>query len=160
VSNLADVPAFLRRETRTDEAVFHVLDARAACGAGYLNADYPEVMRALVMTAADARKKVGSANRGGSIQILMASGTSMAPTIAPEDLLFVETAVTDYQGEGIYLIRHDRELLCKRLSMVGRVLTVSSDDGKTPAWSWQDRPEGDAIVGRVVCVLPMSFKKL
>jgi len=149
-----------RIRPKSGEVAFYVLDAHAACGDGALNADYPEIVRALVMTEAEARKLVGSLNKTGSIQVILASGDSMTPTIQPRDLLFVDTHLRDYRGEGVYLLLHGQELLCKRLSMVGRILTVSSDNKRTPSWAWKDRLEDDRIIGRVVCVLPMNFTRL
>lgn len=143
----------------TDYAVFPLLDAHAARGNGYMNADYPEVVRSIALTAAEATELVGSANRAGTVQVILAKGDSMTPTIEPRDLLFVDTAVREYSGEGIYLLRHGGELLCKRLSMSGRTLTVTSDNQKTPSWKWKDRDKTDTIIGRVLCALPMTFKR-
>lgn len=49
-----------RHMTHTpDAATFRVLDARAACGAGCINADHPELVRPLVLSAEEARALVG-----------------------------------------------------------------------------------------------------
>jgi hypothetical protein len=105
------------------------------------------------------RFTTGSINKSGSIQVIVATGDSMTPTINPRDLLFVDTAVTEFSGDGIYLIRRDHGLSCKRLSMAGRTLLVTSDNPVARDWKWKDKRESDAIIGRVMAALPMTFKQ-
>lgn len=143
----------------SDSVVFNLLDARAACGNGAINAEYPEIVRTLAMSPGEAQRLIGSTNRSGSIQIIAASKDSMTPEIQPDDLLFVDTAVREYAGEAVYILLHGGELVCKRLSLVGKTLTVSSDNKAYPSWPWNERPGETAIVGRVLRVLPMTFKK-
>jgi hypothetical protein len=143
-----------------DSVIFHQLDIAAACGDGYQNVDYPELVRSIILTRAEAREALGSYNLSDSIQIIAATGESMAPTIKPRDLLFVNTSVKEYRGEGIYLLTRRYEgLICKRLSMAGRTLMVSSENQTIPSWKWKDREDTDAIVGRVLVALPMDFKR-
>ena len=142
--------------------LFPVLDVHAACGDGYLNIDYPEIVRSIVLTPEEAQEYIGSNNKDERIKVVMAIGDSMTPTIQPRDLLFVDTAIAEYKREGIYLLRLDGEVVCKRLSKAGKILTVSSDNTDTnlPIWRWEDRGETDAIIGHVICALPMAFKRL
>lgn len=140
-------------------AVFYQLDVEAACGDGRQNADYPEIVRAIVLSDTEAREHIGSLNNSGSIRVIVATGDSMVPTIQPRDLLFVDTAVTEFSGDGIYLIRRDHGLSCKRLSMAGRTLLVTSDNPVARDWKWKDKRESDAIIGRVLAALPMTFKQ-
>lgn len=142
-----------------DAATFHVFDVHAACGNGYQNGDYPDVVRTIVMSPEEAINRIGSVNKSGSIKVIVARGDSMTPTIAPDDLLFVDTAISEYTCEGIYILLHDRQVVCKRLSKAGRTLTVSSDNKKTPSWAWDDRLEQDRIIGRVLCALPIKIRK-
>lgn len=143
---------------RGEVATFEVLDAKAACGPGAVNSDYPEVVTSLAMPIAEAQRFIGTPNRRGTVKIIVAAKDSMAPTIKPNDLLFVDTSVNEYSGESIYVIAHGGELLCKRLSLVGRKLMVISDNTAYPAWEWDERPESTRIVGRVLRALPMDFK--
>lgn len=142
-----------------DQCLFEVLDVRAACGDGAVNADHPEVVSSMLVPSAVAQALIGTTNRRGTVKIVTAAKDSMVPTINPEDLLFVDTSVTEYAGEAVYLIRHGGELLCKRLSLAGRDIVVSSDNDKYPQWKWSERPDETCIIGRVVRVLPMQFKK-
>lgn len=142
-----------------DSATFHVLDVKAACGNGHHNHDYPETVRTLIMSPEEAQRLIGSQNKHGAIQVILASKDSMAPAIQPDDLLFVDTSIKDYIGEAVYILLHGDELVCKRISLVGRELTVSSDNKAYPSWPWHERPEETKIIGKVIKALPMSFKK-
>lgn len=143
----------------TDVAVFDLLDVKVACGEGVYNLDYPEVVRSMAMPIDVAQQLIGSANKSSAIKIIVAAKDSMVPTINPDDLLFVDTSVQEYLGESIYILLHGNELVCKRLSLVGKHLTVISDNTAYPTWLWDDRPEATRIVGRVLRALPIAFKK-
>lgn len=142
-----------------DNARFDQLDVRAACGDGYTNEDHPEVVSTMFLPAQVAQEMLGTTNRNGNIKLITAAKDSMAPTINPDDLVFVDVAVNEYVGETVYLILHGNELLCKRLSLVGRDIVVSSDNKSYDSWKWSDRPDATRIIGRVVRVLPIQFKK-
>lgn len=144
---------------QSDNVRFDQLDVRAACGDGYSNDDHPEVVSTMFLPAQVAQEMLGTTNRNGNIKLITAAKDSMAPTINPDDLVFVDTAVNEYVGETVYLILHGNELLCKRLSLVGRDIVVSSDNKSYPDWKWSERPDATKIIGRVVRVLPIQFKK-
>ncbi|MGG4774856.1 helix-turn-helix transcriptional regulator [Paenalcaligenes sp. Me52] len=141
-----------------DIAIFERLDVRAACGSGIGNSDYPEVLSTMSMPIGMAQKMLGTTNKANSVKIVMASRDSMVPTINPDDLLFVDVSVNEYVSEGVYLLVHDKDLVCKRLSRPGRDVMVTSDNNKYPSWKWSERPEDTRIVGRVIRALPIQFK--
>ncbi|SDH25824.1 S24 family peptidase [Nitrosomonas sp. Nm132] len=147
------------KEHTNASAFFHILDVKAACGEGHFNNDYHEIVRSIEMEPNEAQHLIGSMNRNNKIQIVIASKDSMAPTIQPDDLLFVDMSIKDYAGEAIYILLHGGELICKRLSIVGKTLMVSSDNKFYQSWPWDDRMEGTRIIGRVIRALPMTFKK-
>lgn len=146
-------------EPRRDLVLFDLLDVQAACGDGIINDDYPEVVSSMSMPVGIAQQLIGTTNKTGSIKIIVAAKDSMVPTIEPDDLLFVDTSIQEYVGETIYVLLHGDELVCKRLSLVGRDLTVTSDNAAYPAWLWSEKPESTRIVGRVMRALPIAFKK-
>lgn len=135
---------------------FDVLDARASCGPGAVNADYPVVVQSIEMPKEIARQLIGRTD--DAVRIIRATHDSMVPTINPDDLLFIDTTVTEFQAEGIYLVLHGRELVCKRLSIIGKRLKVTSDNKFYESWLWDERLEDDRIVGKVLRALPMDFK--
>lgn len=140
-----------------DSATFNVLDIRAVCGDGVINSDYPETIRTLVMSLSEAHDLFGTTNRNGRIKIITAHKDSMIPTIIPGDVLFVDTLINEFVGEAIYLLLHGGELICKRLSIVGKTLTVSSDNSVYKSWSWEDRDAQTRIVGKVI---PVVWRKI
>ena len=156
--------SFLKRESigltklQKDTAFFNVLDVKVACGDGAENKDYPEVMSTISMPLSVAQKMLGTSNRSNTIKIVMAARDSMVPTINPEDLLFVDISIVEYISEGIYLLVHDSDLVCKRLSRPGKDIVVTSDNQTYPPWRWSDRPDNTRIVGRVLRALPIQFK--
>jgi len=141
---------------RTDIARFDVLDIVASCGPGVVNTDYPEIVHAIEMPVEMARRMIGRTD--SAVKVIRASKDSMHPTINPNDLLFVDTSVIEFKGEGVYLIQHGGDLLCKRMSRVGKTLMVTSDNAHYPPWAWDERMHDTRIVGSVLRALPMDFK--
>lgn len=144
---------------KPDIALFDLLNIRAACGESVVNQDYPEVVTSIAMPVDVARQLIGATNKNSSIKIIVAAKDSMVPTINPDDLLFVDTSVQEYIGETIYILLHGNELVCKRISLVGKNLTVTSDNEAYPPWLWSDKPDATRIVGQVLRTLPIEFKK-
>lgn len=142
-----------------DQSVFAQLDVQAICGNGRPAPDHPEVVSMMTMPVGMAQSLLGTTNRLGLVKIVSAANDSMAPTIEPDDLLFVDTSVVEYTTEGVYLLVHDSGLICKRLSRPGKDIIVSSDNPFYKSWKWNERPEQTRIVGRVLRALPIQFKK-
>lgn len=142
-----------------NQAVFALLDVRAACGTGIAASDHPEVVSMMSMPIGMAQTLLGTTNKAGAVKIVSAANDSMAPTIEPDDLLFVDTSTIEYMTEGVYLLVHDGHLICKRLSRPGKDIIVSSDNPHYKSWNWSDRPDQTRIVGRVLRALPIQFKK-
>ena len=147
------------QDSTEEMAVFEMLDAKAACGNGALVSDHPEVVSMMSMPIGMAQSLLGTANKVGAVKIVSAANDSMAPTIEPDDLLFVDTSISEYVSEGVYLLVHDGNLICKRLSRPGKDIIVSSDNPHYKSWNWQERPDQTRIVGRVLRALPIQFKK-
>lgn len=135
-----------------------VLDVRAACGNGYINGDYAPVLKRIEISKEDAWQ-IGIPIKDG-ICLFKATGDSMEPGIYDSDHLLVDTTIIQYEGQGVYVLNHGGELLCKRLSMKGSVLTVSSDNTAYPAWAWQDKPDTTHIIGKVTVRLRLDWKKM
>jgi SOS-response transcriptional repressor LexA len=152
-SNAAVIPF----ASRHDLIRFDVLDVVAACGPGAVNSDYPEVIHSIEMPVDVARRLIERTN-GDIVKIIRATHDSMTPTIQPDDLLFVDTSARTFNGEGVYLLLHGGELICKRLTYVGRTLTVVSDNTHYPSWAWDEKLDDTQIVGKVLRALPMDMK--
>lgn len=144
---------------QADQSTFAQLDVQAVCGNGRLAPDHPEVVSMMTMPVGMAQSLLGTTNRLGLVKIVSAANDSMTPTIEPDDLLFVDTSIVEYTSEGVYLLVHDKGLICKRLSRPGKDIIVSSDNSYYKPWKWIERPEQTRIVGRVLRALPIKFKK-
>ena len=74
------------------------------------------------------------------------SGPSMSPTIRPGEWVAIDPDVTQFAGEGIYLVAFERPgsvpvPQMKRLKVVEGMLMVVSDDALYPPF-----PAGDGLV--------------
>ena len=118
--NLSDDPS-------DDHIRFERLDVIAALGDGYINNETAEVVDFVHVDKAWAREKLGG--NLSRIQVITARGDSMQGTIEDGDVLFVDTSVRSFEGEGIYLLSFADGLKAKRLqASVGGGLLVISDN--------------------------------
>ena len=110
-----------------DHIRFERLDVIAALGDGYINNETAEVVDFVHVDKAWAREKLGG--NLSRIQVITARGDSMQGTIEDGDVLFVDTSVRSFEGEGIYLLSFADGLKAKRLqASVGGGLLVISDN--------------------------------
>ncbi len=144
-------------EKSTGTAAFDVLDVKASCGPGYLNRT-ETIISQLKMPSERALELIGTTNPYGTIKLITATGDSMIPTINAGEQLFVDTGIREYIGQGVYLLLHGGELICKRLSLVGSAIEVSSDNSFYKSWLWKDKPEETIIVGKLIRSMPIQIK--
>ena len=120
------LPAITESESE-DSIRFPRLNAEATCGAGTINDHYIEVVDYVTVAAAWAREKLGG--NLNKIQVITARGDSMGPTIENGDVMFVDTSVEAFDGDGLYLLWYIDGLKAKRLqSTVGGGLMIISDN--------------------------------
>jgi phage repressor protein C with HTH and peptisase S24 domain len=124
------------------------LDATAAMGEGVINSDYPEIIGSIDIAASYLRNVFGYVPPAGRLRIITGRGESMAPKIMPGDTLIVDTGITAYQGDGIYLINSGHGQQIKQLQDRGDALYVCSVNPDYPAFP---APRSLVIGGRV-CV--------
>lgn len=132
----------------TREGYVHVqqLDATAGMGEGVENLDNPDVIRAIDFEPGYIRSIVGFVPAPGRLCLISGSGDSMMPTIQPGDAVVVDTGITSFDGDGIYLINMGNGHQIKRLIDRG-VIHVASENK-----SYGDPfpiPEGTLIGGKV-----------
>lgn len=132
----------------TREGYVHVqqLDAAAGMGDGVENVDNPDVIRAIDFEPGYIRSIVGFVPAPGRLRLITGSGDSMQPVIQPGDAVVVDTAITSFDGDGIYLINMGNGHQIKRLIDRG-VIHVASENK-----SYGDPfpiPEGTLIGGKV-----------
>lgn len=132
----------------TREGYVHVkqLDATAGMGEGVENLDNPDVIRAIDFEPGYIRSIVGFVPAPGRLCLISGNGDSMMPTIQPGDAVVVDTGITAFDGDGIYLINMGNGQQIKRLIDRG-VIHVASENK-----SYGDPfpiPEGTIIGGKV-----------
>lgn len=105
------------------------LDVRAAAGlTGFENSDYPEVISSLYLTDEGMLQIIGKKNANG-ICIVNVPTDSMDPTIRKGDIVFIDTKINAYNGDGIYAFTIDGALFIKRVQkLVGGGYRLHSDN--------------------------------
>lgn len=111
-----------------------VLDVKASAGPGALvTSDFIETIRAIEYTNEQARALFG--NRPAShVKVITVNGDSMDGTISPGDQIFVDTGVTHFDGDGVYVFVFGKTLHVKRLQMQRDRLAVISDNPIYEKW--------------------------
>ena len=149
-----------KHQARTDSVVFNVLDVEFSCGDGtHVRGDFIDVVRSIELDPEYARRLVG--NRAfQNIEIGNARGDSMAPTIAPGDLLFLDKTVNYFDGDGIYAFCFDGECYVKRLQKIGSKIMVLSDNPNYQSWSIEkDALELLYIQSKVISSVPFNINR-
>lgn len=104
-------------------------DVRAAAGlTGFENSDYPEIISSLYLTDEGMAQLVGKKSADG-ICLVNVPTDSMEPTIRKGDIVFLDTKVNAYSGDGIYAFAIDGALFIKRIQkMIGGGYRMISDN--------------------------------
>ena len=104
-------------------------DVRAAAGlTGFENSDYPEIISSLYLTDEGMSQLVGKKSADG-ICLVNVPTDSMEPTIRKGDIVFLDTKVNAYSGDGIYAFAIDGALFIKRIQkMIGGGYRLHSDN--------------------------------
>lgn len=122
------------------------IDAEAGMGGELVNEDYPDVVRAMDFTQEYIRGIVGFVPPPGRLILMTGRGDSMVPTIQPGDTVVVDTGVTSFDGDGLYLINMGSGHQIKRLVDRGSVHVAS--DNRAYGEPFQI-PEGTVVGGKV-----------
>lgn len=129
------------------------LDLEVSAGAGAI-ADGPlDVVEHLDVLEDWLHHQLGARNPD-RIQIVNVRGESMAPTINPGDIAFVDPGVQHFEGDGVYVLTWNGGLLIKRLiAELHNCLSIHSDN-PAPGYSTKtlcaEEIEQLHIHGRVV----------
>ncbi|MGQ7157479.1 S24 family peptidase, partial [Escherichia coli] len=84
-----------------------VLDVSASAGAGYIQgSDVIDVIHAIEYSNDQAVIMFGGRTSTG-VKVINVRGDSMASTIEPGDLIFVDVNINEFDGDGIYVFGFD-----------------------------------------------------
>lgn len=127
-------------------------DVRAAAGlTGFENSDYPEVISSLYLTDEGMAQLVGKKSSDG-ICLVNVPTDSMEPTIRKGDIVFLDTKVNAYSGDGIYAFAIDGALFIKRIQKMigGGYRMISDNDIYPPEQISDDVCENAKFIGRFI----------
>ncbi|WDS36209.1 S24 family peptidase [Pseudoxanthomonas sp.] len=134
-------------ETGSGYVRIRQLDGEAGMGDARINDDYPEVIKSMDFTPAYIRSVVGFVPTPGRLVLVTGRGDSMLPIIQPGESLIVDTGVTSFDGDGIYLINTGNGQQVKGLQDRGdAVYVVSANAALYPAFAL---PHGTLVGGKV-----------
>ena len=128
---------------------FDLLDVEASCGMGTISTDHQEVVERLEVLESWAVANLGGVGGDLSrIKLITAKGTSMQGSIEHGDVLFVDTDVRTFDGDGIYAIASSDGVRAKRLQKLhGDVLAIISDNRLFEP----EKLTGEAINDLIIC---------
>ncbi|MFQ1050809.1 XRE family transcriptional regulator [Avibacterium paragallinarum] len=147
-------------DEQDDEHKFRIdlLDAEAAANpAGIINSEYPDIIQSIWFSAEGLIEVVGRANADG-IYLIKVPTDSMLPTIKPKDVVFIDTNINQYIGEGIYAFKLNGETYIKRLQRLPTgVIRALSDNKLYSDFDITDELFDTAeIIGKFIRVLPIE----
>lgn len=147
---------------RKDADVYRVevLDVSASAGAGHIQgSDVIDVIQAIEYSSDQALAMFGGRTSSG-VKVINVRGDSMASTIEPGDLIFVDVNVNEFDGDGIYVFGFDGKVYVKRLQMIPDQLLVISDNPMYREWNiTKDNEHRFHIYGKVLISQSQSFKR-
>ena len=127
-------------------------DVRAAAGiTGFENSDYPEIISSLYLTDEGMAQLVGKKSSDG-ICLVNVPTDSMEPTIRKGDIVFLDTKVNAYSGDGIYAFAIDGALFIKRIQKMigGGYRMISDNEIYPPEQISDDVCENAKFIGRFI----------
>lgn len=134
------------------------LEVFASAGNGYVNQEFPAIISAIEIPQDKIYELFGRNSLDG-VKLINVDGDSMMPTLNPRDLLFIDTRIDHFNGDGIYIFNFEESTFVKRLQKVkGRKLCVLSDNDKYPAFEIEPHEMSDLyIFGKLIKQLPFKF---
>lgn len=138
-----------------------VLDVQASAGDGYLvSTEFVETIRAIEYTSEQAKALFGP-RPAESIKVITVRGDSMEGTIEPGDQIFVDLAITHFDGDGVYVFVFGKTMHVKRLQMQKNRLAVLSDNQRYKEWFIEEGEEDQFhVMAKVLLRQSIDYKRL
>lgn len=136
-------------------------DYELSAGNGIVNLEYPDVISSILFTQDGVERIVGRKSAKG-ICIFKVPTDSMMPTISPKDLVFIDTNIRSYIGEGIYAFRLNGEDYIKRLQRLPTGVFRALSDNKLyePFDITEEFFDNAEIIGKFIRVVPVDPRDL
>lgn len=133
-------------------------NAYGSCGSGVSNAS--EQMIGLVYVSMQWLQAKCPTIRSKSLEVITASGDSMAPTIKNLDFLFIDRSETEVHGDGIYAVIYGGDVFVKRVQRQpdGGMLLISDNTKYPPILITPDQIENVKIAGK--CKIHCSAEEI
>lgn len=136
-----------------------LLDVQASAGVGvYVRDEFIETIRSIEYTNEEA-KHLFKGRRADDIKMITVSGDSMKGTFDPQDLIFVDTTVNYFQGDGIYVFVLKEKIYVKRLQLMFDKLAIISDNKAYETFYLTEEKMNEIkIVGKVLISQTTIYK--
>lgn len=108
----------------------------------------------------DQYRQIFSAKEPSTVRISNMRVDNMSGTLEQGDLVFIDTSINKYDGDGIYLFVVGNHLHLKRLQMAGKNLLVISDNQQYRSWKISQKDKNSLIViGKVLLGQSQIFQR-
>lgn len=158
----ADVFAFTSEKDDDHTLRVDLLDAElAAHSSGIINLEYPDVISSIFFTHEGVKRILGRTTTDG-VYMFKVPTDSMVPTITQNDIVFIDTNVKEYIGEGVYSFNLNGETYIKRLQRLPtRVIMALSDNPLYhPFEITEDLFDTAEIIGKFIKAVELKPKDL
>lgn len=128
------------------------LDVRMAAGMrNFENADYPEIIKSLWLSDDGMLELVGKRSSDG-IYLVNVPTDSMEPTILKGDIVFIDTRINHYNGDGIYAFSINGNLFVKRFQKLvkGGYKIISDNTKYAPEEMTDNEVDTTMFVGKFI----------
>lgn len=158
----ADVFAFTSEKDDDHTLRVDLLDAElAAHSSGIINAEYPDVISSIFFTHEGVKRILGKTTTDG-VYMFKVPTDSMAPTITQNDIVFIDTNVKEYIGEGVYSFNLNGETYIKRLQRLptGVIMALSDNPLYHPFEITESLFDTAKIIGKFIKAVELKPKDL
>lgn len=139
-----------------------LLDAElAAHSSGIINLEYPDVISSIFFTHEGVKQILGRTTTDG-VYMFKVPTDSMAPTITQNDIVFIDTNVKEYIGEGVYSFNLNGETYIKRLQRLptGVIMALSDNPLYHPFEITESLFDTAKIIGKFIKAVELKPKDL
>lgn len=128
-----------------------------AFGNHIVSMDFPELIRTIEIPNDKIHQIFGTQDLEG-IYLISPDGDSMVPTIPVKALVFVDSRINRFTGDGIYVFAMNGYTYMKRLQRKpDNTLKVISDNKVYESFNVDPREVDFHIAARFLCILPLEM---